>query len=225
MTVDFSDYTDGGGISEPRFELRNLDDDETMTTIDLTITATTPYGSNETRLIRDTATWIEETVSGGITPDGTLIQKSRGFRYHETMSTPIMSLADLANVKAILSHPYHIKYYPNKDNLYRWLYVKKTGTFDWLKQNIQLPYYQASISVVGVSTVDAIPHTGTIQKALNHAQWTLGNFSAAEEERALRALNQTQWDLGNFSASEMLRGRIPQTMGKAYKDGFVSANL
>ncbi len=220
--MSITDLVDGGGIEAPRFELRNLDDTETLTTIDLTITATTTAGSFDTRMNRASATWVEETVNGGITPDGTLIKKTRGFRYHETLTTALMSLSDLANVKAILSHPYHIKYYPNKDNLTKWLYVKKTGNYDWVNQNIQYPYYQGAISVVSVMTVSAIPHEFDELHIMYQPDWAAG-FSAAEKALSFRIMFNTDWDAGNFSTAEKGYAHgITRSPGKAYRDGKVS---
>ncbi len=221
--VDFTDLVDGGGVEAPRFELRNLDDTETLTTIDLTITATTIAGSSEIRMNRTSATWVEETVNGGVSPDGTLIKKTRGFRYHETLTTALMSLSDLANVKAILSHPYHIKYYPNKDNLNRWLYVKKSGSYDWVNQNIQYPYYQGAISIISVMTVSHIPHEFDELHIMNETDWDGALFTSAEKALSFRIMNEADWDAGNFSTVEKGYAHgITRSPGKAYEDGKIS---
>ncbi len=220
--VDFTTTTDGG-IGSPKFELRNLADDATLTTI--TIGITTPINGLSTRPNRPQSGWVEETYNSIMTPSGRKVVLTRGFRYRETLVFDIISVDDLAEIKAILSHPYKIKYYPHSDNTDRWVYINVVGDFGYLNQNITYPYHNATMTIEGIAVVESIPHYFVRQRILNHVDWTALNFTATEQGYALRAMNHADWTAGNFSAVEQTYGHVPQGAGQAEKDGYVSDGI
>jgi hypothetical protein len=221
MSTDYTLYVDGG-VGSPKFLLRNRDDTATLTTITMSISATTQQGSVDTRPNRPQSGWVKETYNAGITPDGRIVEKCRGFRYYETLVFDIVSKDDLAEIKAIIGHKYKIKYYPHSDNTTRWLYVLVDGNYGYLNQNITLPYHNASLTIKSLVTVDKIPHDFNELHIMYQPDWAAG-FSATEKALAARIMNYTDWAAGSFSTVEKGYSKsITQGMGDAQAQGYIS---
>ncbi len=153
------------------------------------------------------------------------MQLIRGFRLNETLVFDILDVPTLANIKAIIGHPYKIIYYSHSDNTNRWDYVNKVGSYNYLNQNITLPYYNATLTIRGTHLRESIPHYFIRQRVLNHADWTGAAFSLTEKGYALRAMNHTDWLAGNFSTVEQTYGHVPASAGIAAIDGYVSDGI
>jgi hypothetical protein len=203
--MTYSAYIDAGE-SNPKVQL--LEADETTILSTITFAPTTPReGLSFSPMRPSPPQWTPEYENTGETVDGELVRKIKGFRFTDSLNFPVIDKTSAGQVKAILSHPYRIKYYPHSD-FARYYIVMASGGVTYLNQTGTLPMFTASLQVVAVYLCDTIPHFYAIQRALEKATFPAG-YTDAEKAYQMHALEKASFPSG-YTTAEQAYTHLPE---------------